>query len=69
VQHQLDNVRTTDPSLKQLTRAILQAQSELRRLASKDAWLAYLRVEAAVNARQDEIIDRALALAYRARPR
>jgi len=57
----------TDPNLKRLTKAILRAQKRLGRVASDKAWRAYMRLEAVVNARQDEIIERAMALAYRSR--
>jgi hypothetical protein len=65
LQHRLDTILTSAPSLKKLTKGVLRAQERLRHRADDSAWRAYISLEAAVNTRHDEIIQRAVALAYR----
>ena len=50
----IDEAFAHSKRLRKVTRRILRAQKRLRRVASVDAWAAYLALEEAVNARTDE---------------
>lgn len=54
-------------TMRRLTKQVLATQRELQRVTSYRAWRAYLAVEAAVNARDFELIDAAIRIALRLR--
>lgn len=56
-----------DPKLCRLSKQIILHQQRLRRELSNAGWLTYLRLEAVVNQRQFELIDRLLRVTPRGR--
>ena len=51
--------------MRRLSKAVMRAQDALRELVSQKAWMAYLHVEEAVNARDHTVIDAAIRIALR----
>ena len=54
----LGHVLDSDPVVRRLTRDILSLQKKLYGEASEAAWRTYMLLEAMVNHRQDEILEK-----------
>jgi hypothetical protein len=62
VERALNRFHLSDPEMRRLTRKVIRAQRELRRMVSKKTWRIYLALEEVVNARDLRLIEVAIKL-------